>query len=143
MSDQATFTPSTDQNVVRLDGKPVTPEEHKRRVAILQATAYDGLMLPAIAPRASVATDAMAPAVRLCLRAVAAVTTGVSAAFMKSDGTAFVLRGPTWTEEMSALAPQLAVEMQEQLAPDGSPLIEGFFFEGEGEPGPGWVRAYP
>lgn len=77
------------------------------------------------------------------VRTVAAATPGVAAAFVHADGAEFVLSGPVWTPELNLLAPTLAVDLQEQCAPLGYPMIEGSFFDGEPTFLGPWLRVYP
>ena len=88
------------------------------------------------------ATPPLADAVAAELRAAArGAGPAITAVYMTPDGTAFALTGPTWTEELSLLGGHLAAELQEQLAPDGVPYLDGGFWEAMECP-VGWLRVY-
>jgi 8-oxo-dGTP pyrophosphatase MutT (NUDIX family) len=75
------------------------------------------------------------------LRARCADVPGVGAVWMAPDGTDFVVTGDTWTEELSALGAQVAVDVQTAHAPSGVPYIEGGFHERVDCPA-GWVAVF-
>lgn len=68
---------------------------------------------------------------------------GVTAVYLTTDGTDFVITGPTWTEHLSETTARLAVDLQAELAPDGKPYIQGVYVEGEERPGIEWVKVFP
>jgi type I restriction enzyme M protein len=76
------------------------------------------------------------------VRKGASVIRGVSSAHVKPDGSEFALVGATWTVELSEAGADLAISIQSALAPDGSPYIEGGYFDGTHQ-FEGWVTVFP
>jgi len=68
---------------------------------------------------------------------------GVTSAYVKPDGREFIITGPEWTEALSEAGANLAVEIQERLAPTGEPYIDGGFVELDNRPVSDWLMVYP
>jgi hypothetical protein len=65
---------------------------------------------------------------------------GVVEAYLHPSELSFTLFGPSWTPELSAAGASLASQLQHEVVPDLTELVDGGFEVGGAEDGPpGWV----
>jgi hypothetical protein len=68
---------------------------------------------------------------------------GVTAAYMQPDGLKFTLAGYAWTSDLSEAGADLAVKLQNELAPDHDIFIDGGFEALGDRTIESWVRVFP
>lgn len=81
--------------------------------------------------------------VKSAVRSGARNIKGVAAAYVRPDGFEFIVAGPEWTEELSAAGAELAIKVQDLVAPTGIPYIEGSFVDLDEQPIGEWIQVYP
>lgn len=140
--------PHSGARVAEVTRKRLSPQERElaleKRVRALEDRVQELLDGPA----AKVTCDQHMPAPLVeaminTVRLRAATIEGVTGAYVNSNGLEFILTGPTWTEALSEAGATLAIEVQESLAPSGTPYIEGCFIDLDDQPVSDWIKVFP
>jgi type I restriction enzyme M protein len=117
-------------------------QRRRDAVAIHTGAVREFLNGPSITNGTHRPAEQFVDAVTRVIRERCATLSDVAAAWVKPDGTDFILTGEIWTPELSEVGADLVIELRDKFAPTCEPLIEGGYMDGV-RPVEGWVKVYP